>query len=384
MECGGHAAAVMKADRLLSALLLLQAHGRMTGREMSQRLEVSLRTVHRDMEALSMAGVPVFALRGARGGWQLDEGWRTQVPALDEAELLGLLMAQPRVVGDGLLAGAAERALRKLTASLPTALRERAASIRQRLYVDTAGWRGTSENLAMLPIVQDAVSRDRKLSMLYRRAGAEAAAERVVDPLGLVAKGSAWYLLANTVEGFRTYRVSRIEEAAVLEVACERPPDFDLAAHWKSSTDDFRENRPRFSATVRLDANAAAWVRRWRLNWSEQDRAGDWTMFQARFENEDEALFVVLGLGARADVVEPDALRERVVAEAEGIIARAAARHDRSRSESASLPETSPAPPATSAPTARTSAADSAAPARLEIRRRGSSRGSKGRGPAST
>lgn len=350
---------------------------------MSQRLEVSQRTVHRDMEALSMAGVPVFALRGARGGWQLDEGWRTQVPALDESELLGLLMAQPRVVGDTLLAGAAERALRKLTAALPTALRERAASIRQRLYVDTAGWRGTSENLAMLPIVQDAVSRDRKLSMLYRRAGAEAAAERVVDPLGLVAKGSAWYLVANTSEGFRTYRVSRIEEAAVLDVACERPPDFDLAAHWKSSTDDFRENRPRFSATVRLDANAAAWVRRWRLNWSEQGRDGDWTMFQARFENEDEALFVVLGLGARADVVEPVALRARVLSEAEGIIAQAAL-HDGSRSASASLPETSPAPPASSAPTARTSAGGSAAPARLEIRRRGSSTKPRGRGPAST
>ena len=349
----------------------------MTGREMSQRLEVSLRTVHRDMEALSMAGVPVFALRGARGGWQLDEGWRTEVPALDEAELLGLLMAQPRVVGDDLLAGAAERALRKLTAALPAALRERAASIRQRLYVDTAGWRGTSENLAMLPIVQDAVSRDRKLSMLYRRAGADTAAERIVDPLGLVAKGSAWYLVAKTSEGFRTYRVSRIEEAAVLEISCERPPNFDLAAHWKSSTDEFRENRPRFTATLRLDASAAAWVRRWRLTWSEQD-----STFLARFENEEEAAFVVLGLGAHVEVVEPIALRERVLAEAEAVIARAAAaRHD--RSGHASPPETSPAPPATSAPTARTSAAVNTAPARLEIRRRGSSTGPKGRGPAS-
>src|SRR5690349_2544927 len=158
----------MRADRLLSAVLLLQAHGRMSGRELAKRLEVSMRTLHRDMDALSMAGVPVFALRGARGGWQLDEGWRTQVPALDEAELLALLMTQPRVVGDGTLAGAAERALRKLTAALPAALRERAASIRQRLYVDTTGWRGTSENLAMLPVVQDAVSRDRKLSFVYR------------------------------------------------------------------------------------------------------------------------------------------------------------------------------------------------------------------------
>ena len=90
----------MKADRLLSTLLLLQAHGRLTGRALAQRLEVSLRTVHRDMEALSAAGVPVFALRGSQGGWQLEEGWRTRVPGLDESELRALLMAQPRVLGD--------------------------------------------------------------------------------------------------------------------------------------------------------------------------------------------------------------------------------------------------------------------------------------------
>src|SRR5215471_14617445 len=140
----------MKSERLLSALLLLQAYGRLTGRALAERLEVSMRTVHRDMEALSTAGVPVFALRGARGGWQLEEDWRTQVPGLDEAELRALLMAQPRVMGDTLLA------------ALPSSLRERVASIRQRLYVDTTGWRGAAEDLAMLPIVQEAVSRDRK------------------------------------------------------------------------------------------------------------------------------------------------------------------------------------------------------------------------------
>src|SRR5215831_7945230 len=127
----------MRADRLLSALLLLQTHGRLTGRELARRLEVSERTIHRDMEALSASGVPVFALRGAQGGWQLDEGWRTQVPGLDESELRALLMSQPRVLGDPRLAGAAERALAKLTASLPTALREKALNIRQRLHVDT-------------------------------------------------------------------------------------------------------------------------------------------------------------------------------------------------------------------------------------------------------
>src|SRR5262249_27011268 len=152
----------MKADRLLSTLMLLQAHGRMTGRALAEKLEVSERTVHRDMDALSAAGVPVLALRGAQGGWQLDENWRTQVPALDDAELRGLLMSQPRGI-EG-----AERAIEKLIAAMPAPLRERAAAIRDRLYIDTAGWSGSTENIAMLPIVQEAVSRDRKLVITYR------------------------------------------------------------------------------------------------------------------------------------------------------------------------------------------------------------------------
>ena len=139
----------MKADRLLSALLLLQGHGRLTGRELAKRLEVSERTVHRDMEALSASGVPVFAIRGAQGGWQLAEGWQTSVPGLEEQELRALLMAQPpRVLGDLRLASAAERAMGKLMASLPAAMRQQAVSIRERLHIDMEGWRGSRENLS--------------------------------------------------------------------------------------------------------------------------------------------------------------------------------------------------------------------------------------------
>src|SRR5215472_9829181 len=114
---------------------MLQAKRRVTGRELAKRLQVSARTVHRDMEALSAAGVPVFALRGSRGGWRLDQGWSTRVPALDEAELRALLMAQPRVIGDTPLAAAAERAMAKLMAALPVPMRARASLMRQRLYV---------------------------------------------------------------------------------------------------------------------------------------------------------------------------------------------------------------------------------------------------------
>jgi serine phosphatase RsbU (regulator of sigma subunit)/biotin operon repressor len=230
----------MRADRLLSALRLLRAHGELTERELARRLGVSERTVHRDMQALSAAGVPVSALRGSEAGWLLDQEWRTQVPGFEEEELRALLMAQPRVVGDVRLAAAAERALSKLKAALPVSLRERATSIQQRIYVDTTDWRGTSENLSMLPVVQDAVWSDRRLTFRYWRAGRELV-ERTVDPLGLVVKRSTWYLFARTPDGFRTYRVSRIEDARLLDTPAERPANFDLAAYWKSSTARFQD-----------------------------------------------------------------------------------------------------------------------------------------------
>ena len=312
----------MRADRLLSALLLLQAHGRLTSRDLAGRLEVSERTMHRDMEALSAAGVPVFAIRGSRGGWQLDEDWRTRVPGLDEAELRALLMAQPQVTGDARLVHAAERALAKLMASLPTPLREKAAAIRQRLHVDTTRWSGTIENLSMLPLVQEAVSRDRKLSFWYRKEGERV--ERIVDPLGLVAKGSAWYLVALTPRGFRTYRVSRIEEARLLDQTAERPADFDLASYWKSSTAQFRD-RPRYRATLRLEPRTAEMIRAWGC-FSEAEAVEDsdgWLTVRAEFNDEDDACFMVLGLGPRADVVTPAALRERVASDIAAWIERA-------------------------------------------------------------
>jgi predicted DNA-binding transcriptional regulator YafY len=315
----------MKADRLLSLLLLLQAHGRMTGRQLAARLEVSERTVHRDMEALGAAGVPVFALRGSQGGWQLDENWRTQVPGLDEAELRALVMAQPRALGDARLAHAAERALHKLMASLPEPMREQVVSIRQRVHVDSTGWRGTSENLSMLPVVQDAVSRDRRLDITYWRRGGECV-ERTIDPLGLVAKGSAWYLVARTSEGFRTYRVSRIEKATLLELPSERPADFDLAAYWTESSTRFAEERPQFRARLRIEPRVAKWLKVWRVGWSEETidppPADGWVTLRMAFDTEEEAVFVVLGIGPRVDILEPESLRARVALQAAAVVDR--------------------------------------------------------------
>ncbi len=316
----------MRADRLLSILLLLQSRGQMTGRELAERLEVSERTLHRDMDALSAAGVPVFALRGSRGGWQLEENWRTQVPGLDEAELRALLMAQPRILGDRKLAAAAERALGKLMASLPVPLRARAESMRQRLYVDTTGWFGGAEDLSMLPMVQEAVTRDRKLKIRYssRRTrfehasgDAENVTERIVDPLGLVAKGSTWYLVANTARGFRTFRVSRIQNALLLDTPCERPANFDLESHWRSATENFLKNSPRFEAVLYLHPEAAQEIKTWRMTVQSEQNKHDpsrdgWVTLRVYLEDEHQAAFVALAFGAKAEVVAPDSLRTRI------------------------------------------------------------------------
>lgn len=316
----------MRADRLIAEILLLQAHGQLSGRELAERLEVSERTVHRDMEALSAAGVPVFALRGAQGGWQLDENWRTKVPGLDEAELRALLMVRPHVVGDPRLAAAAERAFSKLMAALPSGLREKAASIRQRLHVDTTAWRGSGENLAMLPIVQDAVSHDRKLLIRYRLPDGESG-ERTIDPLGLVAKGSSWYLAAHTPRGLRTYRVSRIEEARLLGQKCQRPENFDLADYWKSSTDRFKERWKRFEVKLRMEPRAAEEFKMWHIaNEVEHPEKPDpkgWITLRAHFDSEAEARFLALGFGSRLEVLEPENLRDRILSEAKTIVERA-------------------------------------------------------------
>ena len=314
----------MRADRLLSLLLLLQGRGRQTGRELSAALEVSARTIHRDLEALSAAGVPVVALRGARGGWQLADGWRTQVPTLDDAELRALLMAQPRVIGDRPLAAAAERALSKLIAAMPQSQRERVASMRERLYVDPTGWRGTSEELTMLPVVQDAIARDRQLRITYHTLTHDSRA-RVVSPLGLVAKAMTWYLVADGEGGVKTFRVSRIESADVLDAAVTRPRGFDLADYWTESQQRFAEERRRVAVTLRVEPITARTLRHYQQV-SELPGAADdpdgWVTVILTFEADAEATFVVNGLGPRAEVLEPAWLRDRVLTDAIAVVER--------------------------------------------------------------
>lgn len=309
----------MKSDRLLSALLLLQARGRVTERELAERLEVSQRTVHRDMEALSAATVPLSAVRGAQGGWELEKGWRTQVPGLNEGELRALLMAQPRALGHPRLAAAAESGLNKLMAALLVPMQAQAAAMRERLHVDPTGWRGTGEDLSMLTAVQEAVAGDRTLAFDYMRADGQKGPQ-TVEPLGMVAKGLTWYLVARGANGIRTYRVSRMEAVTVLASRFERPAQFDLAVYWKESTATLEKRRRQFEVTLCVTAGAARRLNEWGTTRLAEGAPEGWVKLTASFDSEGEAQFIVLGLGARARALAPEGFRRRVVEEAQAVV----------------------------------------------------------------
>ena len=310
----------MRGDRLLSILLLLQTHGRLTARQLAERLEVSERTILRDMDALSGSGVPVIADRGVGGGWSLLDGFETKLTGLKAREIQSLFLSPPPgLLADLGLKQEGEIALAKLRASLPAEARAPAEFAARRILVDTRGWRDPGESVECLPTLLDALWRGRQVRFVY--AGAlHAAGERIADPLGLIAKGAAWYLIANTGSGPRTYRVSRMRDAAVLpDAAAPVPADFDLAAYWRQSVADFRQALPRYEASFLVKPSVMRWAkyRGWRL--LDEKPEGDRTAVRLRFDAEEEAVQFALGFGADLEVVEPETLRRRVLAAARAI-----------------------------------------------------------------
>lgn len=315
----------MRADRLLSLLLLLQVNHRLTARELAQRLEVSERTIYRDMEALCVAGIPVVAERGTGGGWSLLEDYRTNLTGLNEDEVRALFVSRPaHLLADLGLHQAGEAALIKLLAAIPSLTRHDAEFMRQRLYVETAGWHPAEENIALLPALQEAIWQERRLSFSYQRADTTGV-ERVVDPLGLVAKGSVWYLIA-AVEGEpRIYRVSRIQHAHLMDQPATRPPAFDLAAYWSEASARFVAGLPRYPVTVRVASPALAQLQRAgrevRIEQIGELDTGGWITLNLLFEVEDQACGYLLSLGTQVEILDPPALRARVCELAESVLA---------------------------------------------------------------
>ena len=239
----------MRASRLVSLLLLLQTRGQLTAAEIAERMEVSIRTVHRDVASLAAAGVPVEAVRGPAGGYRLAGGYRTRLTGLtaDEAEALFAGMSGP--VAELGLGHEVAAARLKLLAALPAELQERASRAERLFHLDTRGWFRAEDRVPHLHGLSAAVWRGCRVRMRYREG--QKIVSRTVDPLGLVLKGGAWYLVAHRSAGMRVYRVSRIVSVRSLDEECERPNGFDLGAFWAEWSRAFEESLPRVEVVVR-------------------------------------------------------------------------------------------------------------------------------------
>jgi predicted DNA-binding transcriptional regulator YafY len=313
----------MRADRLLSILLLLQSRRAVRARELAERLEVSERTILRDMDALSGAGIPITAQRGKGGGWSLLDDYQTKLTGLSPAEIQSLFLIRPaKMMSDLGLKHESEAALIKLQASLPAGAREQADLARRRILIDPRGWRDPTESIPCLPVLLGAVWHGKQVRFVYARDLCDPV-ERTAHPLGLVAKGSTWYLVAHVDGETRTYRVSRIREASVLAWPAVYPSDFDLAAHWEHSAAEFRERLPRYYASFLVHPSIMRWIRYrgWRLE--EETLEGERLRVRLRFDIEEEAVQFALSFGGDIEVIEPEELRETVLEGARAILGNA-------------------------------------------------------------
>jgi predicted DNA-binding transcriptional regulator YafY len=315
----------VRAGRLVSLLLLLQTRGRMTAQALADELEVSVRTVYRDVESLGAAGVPIYADRGPAGGYQLLDGYRTRLTGMtsDEAGSLYLAgMPGPAAeLGLGSVLAAAEL---KLRASLPGELADRADRVRERFHLDAPGWFRADEPTPYLSTVASAVWDCRQLEIRYRRWKAPREVTRTLDPLGVVLKAGRWYLVAGSASRITTYRVTNILEAEVLPSPAVRPPEFDLAGFWLEWTDRYERSVYRGSATVRMTTAALdrmAYVfppemsRQARASAGPPDATG-WLVTTVPIESVQHGHIELLKLGAEAEILDPPELRSLFTATA--------------------------------------------------------------------
>lgn len=325
----------MRADRLLSIMLLLQNGGKLTTRALAAKLEVSERTITRDMDALSAAGIPIYAERGPLGGWRLTESYRTTLTGLGKEELLALLVnSQSKLLHDlGILKSHQEAAYQKIVASSPAPLKQYIDTLQERIHIDGAPWHTQEEHFPYLNLLQEAIWTQHKLEIRYKKMD-DSVNERIVQPIGLVAKGNVWYLVAKVEQeheqaasddAMRSFRISRILDVQRLEESFERPENFSLAQYWEQSTAEFKASLPAFPARICITKQRLTRLSRNRyvkviqaLSLEEEHKEG-WVTAELRFDTLESACELLLGCGREAKVISPQELAEAVQAEARAI-----------------------------------------------------------------
>lgn len=308
----------MRADRLLAILLLLQNRGRMTAHALSEELGVSIRTMYRDLDALSAAGAPIYADRGPGGGWNLLKSYRSSFSWFTETELRLLFTpTQTHPMDDLFEQNAPQMLWLKLFSALPDAQRRYTEEVQQRLFLDTERWWNHRETVPFLQILHNAVWTQQQVQISYRRSN-DTVVTRLIHPLGLVSKGYIWYVVGATEQVTRVYRVSRIQHCLPTEEHFERPVNFDLARFWKEWQRDFLQtfspvvvtlqtNREGIRLLVKvLGEEIQQLVERAEPLWK-----GETGELQLPFESQDTALRILLGLGTAIEVISPPELRKQ-------------------------------------------------------------------------
>lgn len=315
----------MRADRLISIMILLQNNLKMTSKELASELQVSERTILRDMDALSVSGVPIVAERGKAGGWRLMDHFRSQLSGLKLEDMKALFILPSEKILEDLGVQTYGLDIRqKLLASLPSSTRTEARHYLEKIYIDTGTWKPSNENNRALIAVQQALWEDKKLNIMYQQANS-VCSNRVVSPLGLVAKGSAWYLVALNDNGeYRNFRLSRILHAEVAHEGFTRPEHFNLTEYWKQSKLDFTESLPSFKVEVLAHPTIIGrvtftdkFVEKVAADAQLDDRTVPMTL---NFNTEEEAIAYILGFGGAMKIVQPEYLIEQVVQQAKTVI----------------------------------------------------------------
>lgn len=317
----------MRADRLVSVLMLLQARGRMTARALAHELEVSERTIYRDLDALSAAGIPVFAERGPGGGCALVEGYRTTLTGLTQNEVRALFMlASPASLAELGMSQSLRSAFQKLAAALPAARRHEEEHVRQRIYLDPEGGPAHEGPVPYLRMAHQAVWESRRLHLVYRLPF-DSRVEWLLDPYGLVARAGAWHLVAAKENTVRVLRMSQVVGARLSNEAFERPEAFDLAGFWRTWCAGEEDRRPRFPVQARVLPELVPIIAQHfgdevALEGPHPTPGDDGRLAVTLcFESLEAARERILGYGRAMEVVAPWELRESVLDYARQIVA---------------------------------------------------------------